>query len=352
MEEAVATMAPADRRRQGALLRRVQLPRLAHRAHGRTVPRHGRAAAHRLPAALQRDVAADRGGAAAGLRALRRRRGGLQPAGARRAQRQVPARRAAAARIRAPRATTAASCRPSSGPNRCSWPSRCRAYAQRKGRTPTQLALGWVWNNRLVHGLIGGPRTLAQWQDYLDALGQPFDAEDEAFISALVPAGHASTPGYTDAQYPVAGRVPAVRLSALKYFAPRRAAIRRFAVMQDKLWLALGACALAAGLRAGPVQQLQGHRLRCLRRHGRGAMRAAAGRADGHHQELRAAELRDGAVRRVARPDLEPVLQAHHRPRPTSRTSTTCSPASAPRRRRSCLVSKLPPPEQRPSAPR
>jgi aryl-alcohol dehydrogenase-like predicted oxidoreductase len=83
------------------------------------------------------------------------------------------------------------------------------AYARKKGRTPTQLVLGWVWNNRLVHGLIGGPRTLAQWRDYLDALGQPFDAEDEAFVSALVPAGHASTPGYTDALYPVGGRVPA-----------------------------------------------------------------------------------------------------------------------------------------------
>jgi len=72
----------------------------------------------------------------------------------------------------------------------------------------TALALGWVWNNRLVHGLIGGPRTLAQWQDYLDALQQPFDAEDEAFLSGLVSAGHASTPGYTDAQYPVTGRQP------------------------------------------------------------------------------------------------------------------------------------------------
>jgi aryl-alcohol dehydrogenase-like predicted oxidoreductase len=82
------------------------------------------------------------------------------------------------------------------------------AYATQRGTTPTRLALGWVWNNRLVHGVIGGPRTLAQWQDYLDALGQPFSAEDEAFISDLVPAGHASTPGYTDAQYPVTGRVP------------------------------------------------------------------------------------------------------------------------------------------------
>ena len=82
------------------------------------------------------------------------------------------------------------------------------AHAQARGLTTTALALGWVWNNRLVHGLIGGPRTLAQWQDYLDALGRPFDAQDEAFVSGLVAAGHASTPGYTDAQYPVAGRVP------------------------------------------------------------------------------------------------------------------------------------------------
>jgi aryl-alcohol dehydrogenase (NADP+) len=82
------------------------------------------------------------------------------------------------------------------------------AYASKRGSTPTKLALAWVWNNRRVHGVIGGPRTLAQWQDYLDALQQPFDPADEAFLSGLVPAGHASTPGYTDAQYPVTGRVP------------------------------------------------------------------------------------------------------------------------------------------------
>lgn len=82
-------------------------------------------------------------------------------------------------------------------------------HARARARSVTSLALGWVWNNRLVHSLIGGPRTLAQWQGYLDALRQPFDAEDEAFMSALVPAGHASTPGWTDPIYPVTGRVPA-----------------------------------------------------------------------------------------------------------------------------------------------
>ena len=81
-------------------------------------------------------------------------------------------------------------------------------HALRRGLTPTQFALGWAWNNRLVHGLIGGPRTLAQWQEYLDAIGKPFDAQDEALVDSLVPAGHASTPGYTDPVYPVQGRWP------------------------------------------------------------------------------------------------------------------------------------------------
>ncbi len=81
-----------------------------------------------------------------------------------------------------------------------------RAHA--RGLTPTAFALGWVWNNRLVHGVIAGPKTLAQWQGYVDAWGRPFSAEDEAFVDALVAAGHASTPHYTDPQYPIEGRVP------------------------------------------------------------------------------------------------------------------------------------------------
>ena len=91
---------------------------------------------------------------------------------------------------------------------------RAADYARQRGMPLAQLALGWVWNNRLVNGLIGGPRTMLQWQDYLGALGQAFSAEDEDFFSSLVPAGHASTPGYTDAQYPVMGRVPATSPAA------------------------------------------------------------------------------------------------------------------------------------------
>ena len=83
-------------------------------------------------------------------------------------------------------------------------------HARALGITPTQLALGWVWNNTLVNGVIGGPKTLAQWQDYLDALHAPFSAENEAFVSAMVETGHASTPGYNDPQYPLTGRVSRV----------------------------------------------------------------------------------------------------------------------------------------------
>ena len=83
-------------------------------------------------------------------------------------------------------------------------------HAQARRLTPTQLALGWVWNNTLVNGVIGGPKTLAQWQDYLGALDVPFSAEDERFVSGLVTTGHASTPGYNDPQYPLTGRVPGV----------------------------------------------------------------------------------------------------------------------------------------------
>jgi aryl-alcohol dehydrogenase-like predicted oxidoreductase len=87
---------------------------------------------------------------------------------------------------------------------------RFAEHAGRRGITSTALALGWVWNNTLVNGVIGGPKTLVQWQDYLAALNTPFDAEDEAFVSGLVAAGHASTPGYNDPQYPLTGRVARV----------------------------------------------------------------------------------------------------------------------------------------------
>jgi aryl-alcohol dehydrogenase-like predicted oxidoreductase len=83
-----------------------------------------------------------------------------------------------------------------------------RRHAEQRGATAAHLAVGWVLNNRLVTGVIGGPRTVEQWEDYISALSYRFTAEDEALIDRLVPAGHPSTPGYNDPAYPLEGRVP------------------------------------------------------------------------------------------------------------------------------------------------
>lgn len=63
-------------------------------------------------------------------------------------------------------------------------------------------------NNTLVSAAIVGPRTEEHLEDYLAALAYRFDAEDEALIDRLVPAGHPSSPGYSDPHYPIEGRVP------------------------------------------------------------------------------------------------------------------------------------------------
>jgi aryl-alcohol dehydrogenase (NADP+) len=83
---------------------------------------------------------------------------------------------------------------------------RFAEHAQSRGVTPSQFATAWVLANRHVDGVIAGPRTLAQWKDYLGALEIGLDAEDEAFVDGLVRPGHVSTPGYTDPAYPVTGR--------------------------------------------------------------------------------------------------------------------------------------------------
>jgi aryl-alcohol dehydrogenase-like predicted oxidoreductase len=81
-------------------------------------------------------------------------------------------------------------------------------HARARGITPGQFAFAWVLNNRLVTAAIGGPRTEAQWEDYVGSLAYRFTAEDEALVNRLVVTGHASTPGYNDPQYPIEGRLP------------------------------------------------------------------------------------------------------------------------------------------------
>ncbi|HEX6980600.1 MAG TPA: aldo/keto reductase [Alphaproteobacteria bacterium] len=83
-----------------------------------------------------------------------------------------------------------------------------KRHAEARGITAGQFALNWVLNNPLVTAAVAGPRTEAQWDEYVRALDYRFTPEDEALVDSLVAAGHPSTPGYNDPQYPIEGRVP------------------------------------------------------------------------------------------------------------------------------------------------
>lgn len=81
-----------------------------------------------------------------------------------------------------------------------------KTHGDKKGVSLTHFATAWVLANKAVSAVIAGPRTLAQWQDYFDALEVVITAEDEALVDSLVSPGHPSTPGYNDPVYPLAGR--------------------------------------------------------------------------------------------------------------------------------------------------
>ena len=78
-----------------------------------------------------------------------------------------------------------------------------KTYAESKGTSVANFATAWVLANAAVSSVIAGPRTLAQWQDYLPALDYVVTQDDEALVDSLVPPGHPSTPGYTDPVYPL-----------------------------------------------------------------------------------------------------------------------------------------------------
>jgi aryl-alcohol dehydrogenase-like predicted oxidoreductase len=82
-----------------------------------------------------------------------------------------------------------------------------KAHCEKKGVALQHFATAWVLANPAVSAVISGPRTFAQWTDYLGALEVTIDAADEAMVDALVAPGHPSTPGYNDPAYPLAGRV-------------------------------------------------------------------------------------------------------------------------------------------------
>ena len=81
-----------------------------------------------------------------------------------------------------------------------------KQHAESRGVSLAQFATAWVLANRAVSAVIAGPRTLAQWQDYVPALDYTLTDEDEALVDSLVRPGHPSTPGYTDPAYPLYAR--------------------------------------------------------------------------------------------------------------------------------------------------
>jgi aryl-alcohol dehydrogenase-like predicted oxidoreductase len=81
-----------------------------------------------------------------------------------------------------------------------------KSHCEAKGVRLAHFATAWVLANKKISAVIAGPRTLAQWQDYLGALDLTIDAEDEALVDSLVKPGHPSTPGFSDPAYPIEGR--------------------------------------------------------------------------------------------------------------------------------------------------
>ncbi len=82
-----------------------------------------------------------------------------------------------------------------------------RKHAEARGITAGQFAVAWLLNNSIITAPVAGPRTEAQWEDYVGALSYRFAKEDEALVDSLVPPGHPSTPGYNDPAYPLEGRI-------------------------------------------------------------------------------------------------------------------------------------------------
>lgn len=84
--------------------------------------------------------------------------------------------------------------------------ARIAEHARARGIEPTAFAIAWVLANRNVTGAIVGPRTMEQWQSYIQAIEVTWSGEDEAVMDAIVPRGAAAVPYAVDPKYPIAGR--------------------------------------------------------------------------------------------------------------------------------------------------
>ncbi len=87
---------------------------------------------------------------------------------------------------------------------------KLKEHAEKRGTTLVAWAVAWVLNNRAISATIAGPRTFEQWTGYFAALDYTWTAEDEKLADGLVTPGHASTPAFSDPQYPVEGRFAVV----------------------------------------------------------------------------------------------------------------------------------------------
>jgi hypothetical protein len=96
-------------------------------------------------------------------------------------------------------------------------PRRCRAlgggarkiagHLAQSDRPMSGFALSWVLANKLISGVVIGPKSMAQLEDYLAVAGTPYDEVDEAFMNTLIPPGASAGYAYADPRYPYRGRV-------------------------------------------------------------------------------------------------------------------------------------------------
>ncbi|CAB3806948.1 aldo/keto reductase [Paraburkholderia fynbosensis] len=79
--------------------------------------------------------------------------------------------------------------------------------ARDQGMNCAQFSLAWLRANSLLCGVVGGPRTVDQWKDYLSAIDLQTAHSDETFVDELVLPGHAAAYGFNDPLFPVLGRI-------------------------------------------------------------------------------------------------------------------------------------------------
>ena len=84
---------------------------------------------------------------------------------------------------------------------------KIKQHCKKREMQPVTFAIQWLLNNKIISGVLGGPRTMAHWQGYVEAMNGAWTEEDEELINQLCPPGQATTHGYCDPRYPVRGRV-------------------------------------------------------------------------------------------------------------------------------------------------